>query len=99
MSGNERHNDELRRDSGTVLSDDPFVSLFYGLLREVVPAGVLESQVQIVLDERQKGGDVVFTNGYLANYAQNIVKRLRESMGDELAADLPKAEHAQVPQT
>jgi hypothetical protein len=65
---------ELKRRSGNVQSDDKFVSFIYQLLRDYINVGDVE---QCVLDSTGPGTEnVVFTNGYLAEYAKDIVKRL-----------------------
>ena len=64
----------LRERSGEVTSSDPMVSLFYELMRDAVPPGELE---RIVVNVCIENTPVVFTNGYLARYAQDLADRLR----------------------
>jgi hypothetical protein len=56
-------------------SDDPLVSLLYSLMRDHVQPGVIEKLVT----EVEKGEiHTVYTNGYLAQYARDIVIRLQD---------------------
>jgi uncharacterized membrane protein len=54
-------------------SNDPLVSFLYSLMRDHLPAGVVEELVQKCSFKQTTR----FTNGYLANYAMNIAKRLK----------------------
>lgn len=68
----------LREDSGAVDDTDPFVSLLYSLLRDYVCAGDLEDLVQEIEGAVAQGSYVTqYTNGYLAKYARNLVRRLQ----------------------
>jgi hypothetical protein len=58
--------------SGEESSDEPLVSFLYELMRDHVPAGVVE---QILLNSPP--GRTKFTNGYLARYAREAAYRLR----------------------
>ncbi|MFA5153760.1 MAG: hypothetical protein WC554_14460 [Clostridia bacterium] len=65
---------ELRIRSGRVESDNKFVTFVYELLRDKVPAADIE---ECVLNSTGPGTDnFQFTNGYLAEYAKDVVKRL-----------------------
>jgi hypothetical protein len=65
----------IRDRSGTVSSTNPMVSFLYELMRGHVPPGVVE---QIMANmEVERGKEVVFTNGWLANYAKDVAARLR----------------------
>jgi len=65
---------ELRIRSGRVESDNKFVAFVYELLRDKVPATDIE---ECVLNSTGPGTDnFQFTNGYLAEYAKDVVKRL-----------------------
>lgn len=69
--------DELRERSGTVSSGDPYVTLFYVLLRDSkIPLGELEQFVKDAVVQHENRLDSVFTNGYLANYAKDMIDRL-----------------------
>ena len=65
---------QMRVASGNRSSMDPFVSVFYQLLRDHIPVGTLERVVQEVADEP---GTVIYTNGWLAQYATYCAERLR----------------------
>ena len=57
-----------------IIEKDKLTSFLYDLLRDHLPAGVVEKLVQNALAEN---GSVEYTNGYLAQYAQNLANRLR----------------------
>lgn len=64
----------LRERSGNVRSPNKFVSFVYQLLRDHVSPSDIE---RCVLDSIGPDSNVTtFTNGYLANYAKDIVERL-----------------------
>jgi len=64
----------IRKDSGEVYSDDRLVSFLYILMRDFLPAGEVEG----ILLSHCKDSKSDFTNGWLANYAKNIAKYLKE---------------------
>ena len=81
-------NSKMRELSGNVKSSDPLVDILYTLMRD---GHVSPSNLEIVVRERndsvKKAGvngslEVLFTNGWLANYAINLSDRIRE--GPEL---------------
>lgn len=55
-------------------SDSKLVSFFYTLLRDELPAGVVEKLVQ----DAALGEKITYTNGHLAEYAASLAKRLTE---------------------
>ena len=63
---------DLRKRSGTVKYKSKLVSFLYELIRDHVPAGVIEG----VVHNSTLNPDVTYTNGHLANYAQDIAARL-----------------------
>lgn len=66
--------ERMREASGEVRSEDPLVSFLYQLCRDHLPVGAVES---IVDDVQNEGGDeVLYTNGWLAAYAQDVANRL-----------------------
>jgi len=87
-SAYEERMDILREDSGEFCSRDKLTSLFYMLLRDHLPAGDLE---KLVIDVANEGDVAVFTNGFLAKYAENLSDYLRESRTGSLAGMLEKA--------
>lgn len=71
------HIKAMRERTGNVTSKDIFVGLVYNLLRDHIQPGELEKLVQDTLDHADQ--ELHFTNGHLANYAKDIVWRLRSS--------------------
>ncbi len=70
-------NVEMRERSGRVVSVDPLVGLFYDLLRDHIKPSDLETLVRLACSH---GSEViVFTNGWLAQYASDMVRRLDEA--------------------
>lgn len=65
-------NQELYRRSGEVKSTDPLVGLLYVLMRDHVAPGTVEKIIQDCGPE-----ETMYTNGWLATYAQDLAKRLR----------------------
>jgi hypothetical protein len=63
----------LRERSGQVRSDDPLVSFLYQLMRDHLASGVVEG----LMGDAEKQ-PILFTNGWLANYAKDIAERLRK---------------------
>ena len=82
------HNQGLRDRSGSVNATDPIVSFMYILMRDHITPGAVEGILQnyVLIPER----DSQFCNGYLGNYAKDIVQRLR-------ARDMPNLQD--VPET
>ena len=72
----ENEKDALRERSGKITSTDKFVAFIYQLIRDHV---LLADVERCVLDNTGPYTDeFIFTNGYLANYAKDVVKRLTE---------------------
>lgn len=59
-----------------VFTKDPAVIFLYLLLREEVSPGAIESRMLEV--EEAAGQEIRLTNQYLAGYAMNIVRRLKD---------------------
>ena len=69
-----KYSDQMRRRSGSVDSRDPLVSFLYTLMRDHLTPGRVE---EIMLRQIPKAGETTeFSNGFLANYAQDIAARL-----------------------
>ncbi len=67
--------ERIRKASGEVDSTDPLVDFFYILLRDYLTAGVVEGLIDMVVEDRE---DLTqFCNGWTAEHAKDIVKRLR----------------------
>ena len=64
----------MQERSGAVDSQDALVSFLYILIRDHLPAGVVE---EIMLHQVTGMEDSHFTNGWLANYAIDLAKRLK----------------------
>ena len=87
-------NAALRSRSGETNSTDPLVSFVYHLLRDHLPAGSIEGILQNhVLGERS---DAEFCNGYLADYAKDVAKRLEPK---EKPKPRPKMSRAEATST
>lgn len=71
----EVHTEQLRERSGLFEADDALISFLYTLMRDHLPTGAVERLVRESLDER--GESVQYTNGWLAQYAQDLARRLR----------------------
>jgi hypothetical protein len=65
-------NDALRTRSGSVVGDSVLVEFLYVLLRDELPAGKVEELVRSV----EGRGMVMYTNGWLAKYAEDLASRL-----------------------
>lgn len=70
--GNDGENAALRERSGEVdVLGDRLTSFLYDLLRDHLPSGVVERMV------READADIQYTNGWLAEYARDLARRLR----------------------
>lgn len=78
--------DELREESGVVTYADPLTSFFYQLMRDHLPAGVVEKIVGDIVKEA--GQSVTFTNGWLARYANNLADTVRNAEAINLKSSL-----------
>lgn len=66
-------NRQMRLESGSVNDTSPVVCFLYHLMRDKLTPG----QVEELLDSMSPDGtEYQFTNGWLAQYAQNIAVRL-----------------------
>jgi hypothetical protein len=63
---------ELRERSGHVAIHDKLVSFLYELMRDHVPPGIIEA-----ITNASEEIDVLYTNGWLAKYAEDVAKRLK----------------------
>lgn len=80
---NDEQNKIMREASGNVQIECKLTSFFYELLRDHVPISEVESLVRRVANETEP---VIYTNGWLAKYAENIVKRLQ---GEKICQNAP----------
>lgn len=70
---------EFRKRSGSINNRDPLVSFLYTLMRDYV----VPSDIETIMDDhipKPDIRDVEFSNGWLANYAEDIAKRLQEEI-------------------
>lgn len=70
-------NSELHARSGHVESNSALVAFLYDLMRDHLPAGVVEKLVRDQTDD-DIALPYVFTNGHLARYAEDLAARLTE---------------------
>lgn len=68
--------DELRTITGRVTDDRPLCGFLYDLLRDHLPAGVVETLVR-ASEDIGKDNPCTFTNGHLADYAKLLADRLQ----------------------
>lgn len=70
--------------SGRSVGRSPLVSFLYDLMRDHLPAGVVERLVRdaVVVGEKTPHGHwaTTYTNGWLAEYAKDLAARLTEGM-------------------
>ena len=68
--------ENMRNRSGRVTSKDPWVEFFYLLIRDEVPLHKVEN----IMRELEKNPDeeILYTNGWLANYCQDLAMRLQD---------------------
>lgn len=81
-------NDELREDSGSVEYSDTLTSVFYQLLRDHIPAGQLE---KVVREVDAEPGVCLYSNGFLAQYANNLANYVVNIDKDRLKKRLDNA--------
>lgn len=69
----------MRKRSGTITTSDRFVAFLYTLMRDAVVPGQVEYVMLQVDKETARSdfdGKYVFTNGWLAGYAKDVMVRL-----------------------
>ena len=71
----------IRERSGSEDGNDPLATFLYILIRDHLPAGEVEGILKkhIFPDGKKFEGDE-FSNGWLARYAKDISKRLRQKI-------------------
>lgn len=74
MSSSDEENAKLRASSGSVQINSRLVSFLYELMRDHLPPGVVEEIVRASDSEP----NVVYTNGWLAQYAEHLANRLKD---------------------
>lgn len=71
---NREKNKGLAERSGRVKLNGRLITFLYELMRDHLPAGKVEEIVRASEDE----SEVTYTNGWLAQYAEDLAKRLSE---------------------
>lgn len=71
-----RTNERIFRESGAVRSNDRLVLFLYLLLRDHLPAGIVEKIAETACAVDASEHD--FTNGWLADYAMHIAVDLKK---------------------
>lgn len=72
-------NQEMHLRSGAIHNADPLVGLLYDLLRDHIQPGDLEKLVRNACTHADK--IMVYSNGWLVRYAEDIVERLDKARG------------------
>lgn len=67
-------NEALRERSGTVRINSRLVSFLYELMRDYLTPGKIEE----IIRSSEKDPDVLYTNGWLARYAEDLANRLQD---------------------
>lgn len=71
-----KHMEQICKRSGEVTIKDPLVEFLYILMRDHLPVGTIE---EIVM-KHVRGTKTVYSNGWLAEYAQDVAVRLKEKV-------------------
>lgn len=61
----------LRERSNSIRLNSKLISFLYELMRDYLPAGEVE-----ILVQKSQEPDCLYTNGWLAKYAEDLAKRL-----------------------
>lgn len=70
-------NRRMRKVSGEVDDSRPLVAFLYELARDEVTTGALEERIdRLVTTRKTMGNTYQFTNGWLAQWAQDVADRL-----------------------
>lgn len=64
----------LRERSGSIRLESRLVSFLYQLMRDHVTPGIVEK----LLAESEDEPNVLYTNGWLAKYAEDVANRLKD---------------------
>lgn len=67
---------ELRNRSRSINSNDKLVAFLYDLMRDYITCGEVEAIMAVIKEEKF---EYEFCNGYLANYAKDIARRLKNN--------------------
>lgn len=72
--------EEMRAASGNIVSEDKLTLFMYILLRDHFSVGLLEKIVSDI--ESSEAKVFSFTNGWVAQYAINLSKRIKSSRSE-----------------
>lgn len=74
-------NCRLREESGNVMltREDWLTELFYLLMRDGVPVGVLERLIRDIEEGGPRDIEISYSNGWLARYAKHLADRVRSA--------------------
>lgn len=84
----QKRNEELKEASGEVAFSDPLTTFLYLLMRNELPAGKVEGLVREAVDSSE---ECLFTNGWLAHYANNLAETIKDAKANHLKSALEKA--------
>jgi hypothetical protein len=80
--------DALRSASGTVTYSDPLTTFFYLLMRNELATGTVAELVEEVVNDH--GEEIIFTNGWLAKYANYLADQITNAKTIRMQKDLDK---------
>ena len=83
----QKRNDKLREVSGNIVFNDALTSFLYELIRDHLPAGVVEEIVRNSVNNTE----VLFTNGWLAKYSNNLAEELLNAKTNNIKNILSEA--------
>lgn len=89
-------NRRMRAASGRVDDRRPLVAFLYELARDLVPTGSLEGKIDRIAAGSDAAGPYRFTNGWLAQWAQDAAGRLEHPERLDAGVDLTLDERAAV---
>lgn len=77
IEASEKRNQEVREASGNINYDDRLTDFLYHLMRDYLPVGVVEEIFRESMNFEDCTG-TEFSNGWLAQYANNLSKELKK---------------------
>ena len=83
----EERTKQLREVSGNIAYNDALTGFLYELIRDHLPAG----KVEALVIRATQNPDAIFTNGWLAKYANNLAEELTNAKTNNLAKVLSEA--------
>lgn len=75
-------NDEMRNETNNIVLHGHLRAFIYNLMRDNLPCGVVEQMVMNL--EENAADEYYYTNGWLAQYADNIASRLESIVEREI---------------